>query len=91
MTVHVLRNDTVEDVMIVIGGKATDHTPRKTSTVVLSGGRECTNHGIPEAPNEWINAGHTIVHDYMIVRCGGLLKSGSSFDSKHSNFLCNQV
>ncbi len=53
------------------------------STVIMSGARECTGHGIPDMPDDNIGFGFTVMYDSVLVRCGGRPHSGSSNTGKH--------
>ena len=70
MSTHKLANETVSDVLVLIGGEG-GSGKLKSSDLILPGGTVCASHDIPDLPTRRSRAGYTTIGDYMIVRCGG--------------------
>ena len=83
MTVHQLKNEVYNDVMVILGGTETsysyiDNDPLQDNTVLMSGGQECEDHGIPDLPEPVMDAGFVSINNSVIVMCGG--KKSSIYD-----------
>ena len=76
MTVHQLKNEVNNDVMVIFGGTETsydyvDNDPLQDNTVLMSGGQECEDHGIPDLPEPLMGTGFVSINHSVIVMCGG--------------------
>ena len=80
MAVHQLKIEAHPDVMVLFGGTETtynyiDNDPLEDSTVIMTEGRECHDHGIPDLPSPVLEAGFVSINNSVIVMCGGKTSS----------------
>ena len=61
----------VRDVLAIGGGKLPDNKHSTTWSIIMSGGVECTDHGLPDIPVELDGFGLAQAHDRFIYLCGG--------------------
>ena len=71
IVVHQLKVDSYLDVMVLLGGTEAGSLPLEDSTVIMSDGQECQDHGIPDLPSPVLEAGFVSINNSVIVMCGG--------------------
>ena len=96
MTVHQLKNEVYNDVMVILGGTETiysyiDNDPLQDNTVLMSGGQECEDHGIPDLPEPVMDAGFVSINNSVIVMCGGKKSSIYTQPNKGCKFILNHT
>ena len=86
ISAHQMKNKVYNDVMVILGGTETSYTyidndPLQDNTVLMSGGEECEDHGIPDLPEPVTDAGFVTINNSVIVMCGGK-KSSTGYQPK---------